>query len=311
VTVRPSTYANNGYRALSDGCPKCGQEVRVDLRGDRLDYADRGDCGCDIAAHVDEDQLREHLRDLRANVTGSKQPAEKLTKLLGLRRVEQRVTGARVVGTGGGATVYLYVAGERDRQELVFERLRDISKPQTLLTELAACTGARPKLDQKQCLDVIALIRELADHELTITTDAQSRDWGLTFLQSALTIDLDFTDQGAKWAAFAEQLEPRNPWVTARDQAITVAAASVVLRHLSGTRYVRAEWFRTHVRADNPAVSPEEIRNRMRRVGWTHPGSEGRIKATRPGPDSLGPRELTYAFWVVPPDWEDGCEVTE
>jgi hypothetical protein len=311
VTVRPSTYANNGYRALRDGCPKCGQEVRVDLRGDRLDYTDRGDCGCDIAAHVDEDQLREHLRDLRANVTGSKRPAEKLTKLLALNRVEQRVTGARVVGTGGTATVYLYVT-ETDgpgRQELVFDRLRDISKPQTLLTELAACTGARPKLDQAKCIDAIALIRELAEHELTTTTDAQSRSWGLTFLQSAQTIDLDFTDQGAKWAAFAEQLEPRNPWATAREQGITVAAASVVLRHLSGTRYVMADWFRTHVRMDHPAVSFEEIRNRMRRVGWTHPGSEGRIKATKP--DSRFPATLVYAFWVVAPDWEDDCEATE
>jgi hypothetical protein len=311
VSVRPLTIPNNGYRALCDPCPECGQEVRVDLHGDRLGYADRGDCGCDIASHVDEDELRDHLREVGGNAAGSKRPADKLTKLLGLRRVEQRVTGARVVGTGGGATVYLYVTDGRERQELVFERLRDISTPKMLLTELAACTGARPKLEQKHCLDAIALIRELAEHELTTTTDAQSRDWGLTFLQSAQTIDVDFTDQGARWAAFAEQLEPRNPWLTAREEAITVAAASVVLRHLGGTRYVRAEWFRTHVRADNPAVSPEEIRNRMRRVGWTHPGSEGRIKATRPGGLGTGPGELTYAFWVVPPDWEDGCEVTE
>jgi hypothetical protein len=61
------------------------------------------------------------------------------------------------------------------------------------------------------------------------------------------------------------------------------------------------------VRTDNPAISFEEIRNRMRRVGWTHPGKEGRIKATRPG----YPGSLTYAFWVVAPDWEESCEVTE
>jgi hypothetical protein len=222
VTVRPLTIANNGYRALQDPCPKCGQEVRVDLHGDRIDYADRGECGCDIAAHVDEDQLRDHLRDLRANGSGSKRPAERLTKLLGLHRVEHRVTGARVVGTGGTATVYLYVTDGRERQEIVFERLRDISTPKTLLTELAACTGARPKLDQKQCIDAIALIRELAEHEVTTTTDARSRDWGLTFLQSAEPIDVDFTDQADKWGASLEQLRPRNPWATAREQGITV-----------------------------------------------------------------------------------------
>jgi hypothetical protein len=35
-------YANHGYRATD--CPRCGQEVRIDMRGDRFDFSCRGGC---------------------------------------------------------------------------------------------------------------------------------------------------------------------------------------------------------------------------------------------------------------------------
>ena len=36
------TYARNGYRAID--CPRCGQEARVDLYGDRLAVECRAQC---------------------------------------------------------------------------------------------------------------------------------------------------------------------------------------------------------------------------------------------------------------------------
>jgi hypothetical protein len=301
---RPLTYESNGYWAID--CPQCRQEVRVDLHGDRLSYSCRAQCGADIAALVDKDKIRDELREAATSRNGNADsgPAERLTTLYGLATVGLEVVRARVVGDGGTATVYLYLS---DGFEIVFERLRDMAKPQTVLVELAACTGARPKLDQTKCIDAIALIREIAEHELTATIDELSREWGLTFLQSADAIDLDMDDQTERWGAFSE-LDRRDPVAAPRSAGTSVASASVVLRHLDGTRYVRAGWFRAHVRQDDVTVSPQEIAQRMERVGWRRPGTEGRVKATRPGHQGA----LLWRFYVVDADWETKLEqVTE
>lgn len=55
------TYPSNGYRAID--CPQCRQEVRVDLHGDQLRFACRGQCGADVAALVNSDQIRDELRE--------------------------------------------------------------------------------------------------------------------------------------------------------------------------------------------------------------------------------------------------------
>jgi hypothetical protein len=306
VSLITATYANNGYRALDPGCPKCGQEVRVDLVGDRLNYSCRAGCGpAVVAAGVDEDKVRDHLRGLRDRSNGAAEDtAAQVARLYGLDRVGLEVTGSRVVGSGGSATVYLYLS---DGRELVFERLRDMAKPQTVLVELAARTGARPKLDQAKCIDAIALIRELADHELTASIDEISREWGVTFRQSAQVIDVDMDYQAQRWAAFVEHIHGREPASIARNEPGTsVAHASVVLRHVDGTRFVRAGWFRAHVRTDDVTASPQEIAQRMERVGWRRPGAEGRVKATCPGPTRPPglPDTLVWRFYVVAADWD-------
>jgi hypothetical protein len=204
--------------------------------------------------------------------------------------------GARVVGRGGIATAYLYLS---DGKELVFERLRDLAKPQTLMVELAACTGTTPVLKQAQAIRAVALIRALATHELTATTDELSTEWGVTFLQSAAAIDVDLEDQTQRWGAFAE-LDRRDPISAARQEGTSVASASVVLRHLDGTRFVRAGWFRAHVKQEDVSVSPQEIAQRMLRVGWDRRGAEGWIKATRPGHRGV----LRWRFYLVAADWE-------
>jgi hypothetical protein len=175
-----------------------------------------------------------------------------------------------------------------------------MAKPQAVLVELASCTGARPKLNQAGCLDAIKLIRDLAAHQRTVTVDALAREWGLEFLQAAQLLDVDMNDQRQRWAAFSE-LERRDPVATAREERTTVAKASLVLRYHDGTRFVRAGWFRAHVRSEDVTVSPQEIAQRIERVGWRRPGGEGWIKATRPGFRDV----LKWRFYTVPARWEE------
>lgn len=224
--------------------------------------------------------------------------AEQLTAILDLASVELSVTGARVVGRGGTATAYLYLS---DGSELVFERLRDMAKPPTLMVEVAACTGASPKLNQQQAIRAVALLRGLAAHEIAATVDELSREWGVSFLQSAAALEVDMDDQRQRWGAFSE-LERREPVADARAESKSVASASVVLCHLDGTRFVRAGWFRADVKSEDVTASPQEIAQRMRRVGWERRGRDGWIKATCPG----APRApLRWRFYIVAAGWED------
>jgi hypothetical protein len=295
------------YKPASGGdwmaidCPNCGMAVRVDVRGDRLDFDCQGQCGADIAAAVDQDAIREELGAERSNAQSNGQPpnpVERLSALYGLSKLGLRVTGARIFGRGGTASVYL---GLSDGREIIFERLRDMAKPQFMLTELAACAGASPKLKQPQCIEALVLIRELAEHHETATLDELSREWGMTFLYGAGVLDLDMEDQGERWGAF-EQLDRIDPVALAFEHRTAVAQKCLVLRDLQGSRYVRTGWFRVHVKRDDAAVSPAQIAQRMERVGWRRRGREGLIKATRPGFHGV----LHWRFYVVPAGWEEG-----
>jgi hypothetical protein len=223
--------------------------------------------------------------------------AEQLTAMLDLGSVGLSITGARVVGQGGTATAYLYLS---NGAEVVFERLRDMAKPPTLMVEVAACTGASPKLNQQQAIRAVALLRGLAAHEVAATVDELSREWGVSFLQSAAPIDVDMDDQTERWGAFS-RLERHDPVADARVESKSVASASVLLRHTDGTRFVRTGWFRAHVKSEDVTASPPEIAQRMRRVGWERRGEEGWIKATRPG----RPGVLRWRFYIVAPGWEE------
>jgi hypothetical protein len=230
----------------------------------------------------------------------AKTASEQLTALLDLASVGLAVTGARVVGRGGKASADVYLS---NGEVLTFDSLRDMSTPKLLALEVAAVTGAAPKLSQQQALRAVALLRWLAAHELAATLDELSREWGFTFLQDAAVVDVDMDDQGRRWDAFSE-LARRDPVAAARAEGTSVASACTVLRHLDGTRFVRAGWFRAHVRSDDATVSPHEIGVRMVRVGWLRRGGEGWVKATRPGL----PGVLRWRFYLVPPGWEEGTD---
>ena len=224
--------------------------------------------------------------------------AERLSALLDLASVGLSIVGARVVGRGSRASADIRLS---DGSEINFETIRDLANATRLCIEVAACTGATPRLKAPQAVQAVALVRCLAEHHHVVTDDQLATEWGLEFLEAADVLDVDLSVQGQRWDAF-KRLETIDPIARYHHDGITVAKASLVLRDADGARLVRTGWFRAHVRASDHLVSPQEIAHRMERIGWTRPaGGTGRIKATRPGM----PQHLAWSFYIVPEDWED------
>jgi hypothetical protein len=297
VSVRALTYAVNGHRCVD--CPKCGQAARVGRVRDRLTFKCYGGCAEDQVAPLveDQDQILEELVVNADRGDAAKTAADRLGELLELPSAGLRITGARIVGRGGSASADLYLS---DGSEITFPTLSEFANPNRLAVEMGAATGVVLTLKRPAALRALALLRELAKHEETVTADELSVEWGLTFLQAADPVDVDMDDQGQRWGAFSE-LNRRDPVAAARSEGTSVARACVVLCHLDGTRFVRAGWFRAHVRQEDVTVSPQEITTRMARVGWRRRAGEGWIKATRPGFRDV----LRWRFYLVPAGWGD------
>ena len=248
---------------------------------------------------MSSDAAREAVRLLDAAGNGRPDAiaaAEQLAEILDLASVELTITGARIVGRGGSASADVFLS---DGSALTFERLRDAGKPNVLAIEVAACTGATPKLNGGQALRAVALLRAVAEHEAVFSADQIAADWGSTFLQAAPTIDVDMSDQGERWGAFSTLAAIDPAERRGSGEAPSVAAAATVLVHTDGTRLVRCGWFRAHVRGED-AIGPTEIANRMQRVGWTRRGGTGRVKASHPHQ----PVSLAWSFYTVPAGWE-------
>ena len=177
-----------------------------------------------------------------------------------------------------------------------------MGRPNVLAVEIAAATGATPKLTGPLALRAVSLMRQVAESEAAYTGDELARDWATSFLQEAQTVDVDMKDQAERWGAFESLSHMEDP-VAVRNtgEAASVARACRVLRDLEGFRYVRTGWFKAHVRSEE-AISSTELANRMQRIGWERPGSSGRMKATRPGYQG----SLLWTFYVVRPGWENG-----
>jgi hypothetical protein len=233
----------------------------------------------------------------RASDAIGRNAAATLTKLLALNTVDLSVKSARIVGRGSRASVDLELS---DGSWVYFERFADIGNPGRLVTEIVACTGAQPTLKSPEARQVMALIRTIAEHEETVTSDDIAREWGRSFLQAADELHVDMTDQAQRWGAF-EHLDRIDPVAAYRQQGIPVAKACKVLVDLDGSRYARAGWLRAHVRHEDPSVSQAEIAHRMSRVGWLRRGREGLVKATAPTSSDT----LSWAFYIVPRGWED------
>jgi len=237
-------------------------------------------------------------RNGRLRVAEDADPRELLEGLLGLPGVGVGVTRVAMFGQGAGASIDIHLS---NGETMVFQSIREMVRPQLLVAELVACSGATPELKQPQAVRIVKLARLLAERAHVDREDADSRDWGIEFLQQTEKVDFTLYDQVERWWAF-ELLSRRDPWGHAREHGGSFASACIVLRDVGGARLVRAEWFLRFVRSMVPRETPASLRVRMERVGWQRRGSEGRIKATAPARAAT----LQWAFWIVPADWEEG-----
>jgi hypothetical protein len=243
--------------------------------------------------------MTDPIEALAATQNGAPDPmsaAEQLAALLDLGTVGLSIRGARIVGRGARASADLRLS---DGSEITFEALRDVANPTRLAVEVAACTGATPKIKAPGALRAVALLRALAEHEEDFTADQLAIDWATSFLQSAARLDVDMNDQAARWEAFCA-LERTDPHARSRENGGNIAAACTVLLHTDGVQLVRCGWFRAHARGEDPGASAQEIAHRALRAGWQRRGTRGAIKATRPGHRG----QLVWSFYTVPVGWE-------
>lgn len=228
---------------------------------------------------------------------GTDEQREQLAVLLDLPAVGIDVKSVTTFGHGSRASVEIELS---NGDTMTFDSIREMTQPPVLAAELVACAGVAPKMNRDRAMKIAVIVRQLATRERAFNDNDIAIDWGATFLQVADTIDVDFADQGARWAAF-NHLDQVDPFAKSRQEGISLASACIVLRHLDGERYVRSGWFYQHVRTLDTAIGQSSLTLRMLRVGWKRRGSMGRIKATAPARAAT----LGWNFWTVPAGWEE------
>jgi hypothetical protein len=222
---------------------------------------------------------------------------EHLAVLLELPSVGLTVEKVSTFGEGGRAAVEILLS---NGETMVFESVREMTRPAILAAELAACAGVAPKINGQRALQAAVAVKGLAVRQQAFSDNDIAVDWAATYLQAADVLDVDINDQSARWAAFSH-LEQADPLARSKVEGTGVAAASIVLRHTDGERLVRAGWFYQHVRSLDAGVGQSALTVRMLRVGWQRRGRSGRVKATCPS----RPAVLGWNFWTVPSDWEE------
>ena len=224
--------------------------------------------------------------------------ARELGDLLSLPSVGLAVAGCRVVGTGREASGDIYLS---DGRAITFNPLRLAMSGNSLAEIVVSTVGAEPALKSPDARHAVALMRKIGEIVELVDEDADAATWGIDFLAAAVVLDVDMSDQAQRWAAFS-RLRDHDPVAHARAAGCSIAKGSIVLRNLDGSFYVRTQWFGAHVRqAEDHLISPAQVAQRMKRVGWDRPGKKGRVKATRPGFSD----EDAQSFYVVPPGWGD------
>ncbi len=284
---------DNGHRSF--GCTRCSGEVMLIQRDDGSAEikCPNGCQSLDIASDL-ELKIRPEETTQALNAAAA---AEELAVLLGLTTVSVKVLRPTVTGQGSRASAEIPL-DNGDTME--FESLREMANPTILAAELAACAGVTEPVTKVKALSAVAVLRRLAQRNRTITDNDLATDWGLTYLQSMPTRDVDLQDQRDRWEAFAD--------LRSMDHARSeggYSGTSLVLVDRDGQRYVRTGHFYAFVKSRDGSASEAKITARMLRVGWYKRNASGRIKATSPHmPEVLG-----WNFFVVPEDWPPGSRV--
>jgi hypothetical protein len=282
-------------------CTGCGYDAEIESR---LSHGMRALCdkcaALTITTATDAPARPRESDEASGCHPGEIPAADQLAGLFGLLSVGVTILGADIYGSGSRAAVEIRLS---NGEVMTFDQLREMANAGILAAELVACTGATPKLAKPSALRAIALVRTIARQHRTMSDNDVAIEWGVTYLQAVDVLDMDLGNQADRWAAFSAlaEIEPTR-------EPSGVPPPHMVLRHIDGTRLVRSSWFVTHVK-NMDSASARDIPTRMSRVGWHRRGSEGRVKATRPGLKG----QLNWAFFFVPEGWENragGYEVT-
>jgi hypothetical protein len=217
---------------------------------------------------------------------------EELTALLALDAIGKRIDTVKVFGRGSRAAARILLDnGER----IVLDPLGAFSAGIKMTVELALQVGASPALKVPEVTRIMVLLYHLADHVQELEDEDRAWDHGVSYLRAAPVEGVRMGDQASRWEAFS-LLASQTP------QPPSAAARGLVLVDVdTGDRYVRAQWFGLHVREVAGVGDADKALRLMPALGWVKPGSEGRVKATRPGFRDT----LQWAFFVVPTGWED------
>lgn len=293
-------------------CYDCRRETEIETR---YDHAAKALCdACAVKPHQLpsatglEGKRKSRTSDpVAAALTGPSAPiagdaasaARILADLFNLSSVGLRVVAARLYGKGSGASIEIDIS---NGETMTFATLREMMRPQALIAEVAACTGAAPALKQVQCAQALTLARQVATLVEVDSENDIAREWGRDFLDLADVLDVDMSDQTQRWQAF-DHLAKKDPWGRHIDPH-EPAPMPIVIRGHDGLRYVRTLWFERYVKNRDSSVSRTAIGPRMARVGWHRRGKNGDIKATAPGRTEV----RIWPFWIVPTGWEGHLE---
>lgn len=242
--------------------------------------------------------------ELAARVEAAKTPAvdhaAALTAALGLDTIGRKVVGASIFGRGPDALVdVLLDNGER----IAFARYADITKPVLLNATLITTLGVPAAINGAVATAIAVAIHQLAKHHAEADEDAAVQEFGVENLRFSPSIDVAMGDQAKRWTAFAAlaRMNPASDAGEDRSAAAYAAACTILVDAETGTRYVRAGWFQAFVKREVGGMySPARLAQAMLRVGWTRPGSQGRVKATNP----TDGRTLQWPFYTVAAGWE-------
>ena len=179
------------------------------------------------------------------------------------------------------------------------------STPKTLSQEIGIQLGVEVtlKADHIRRLDV--LVGRYCNLYETMTVRDRAHDLGIAFLQEAEEIEVDIANQKSRWDAFLVMKE-RHPMAHSRTENVSLSRASIVLKDITGKRYVRVQWFIDYVKACAVAGTAVTILEHIEAPGgWNRiANAKSQMKAT----DPQTKREIWQVLYEVPADWLDKQE---
>jgi len=174
--------------------------------------------------------------------------------------------------------------------------------PAALAQEIGVQLGVEVTLKKEDIKRLNVLVGKFCKLKAAWTLRDRARELGLMFLQQAETLSIDLTNTAERWSAF-KRMHDRDPVAYAKEQAIPLGAAYIVLLDVSGKRYVRIQWFVDYVKANAVAGTASTILDHIEEPGnWDRiQNAKSRMKAT----DPRTKEQVWQILYEVPRDWGD------